>query len=598
MPIAFLHHALHAVILAYLGAGALLAGLVLAAFSALLSFWAGWTENGVMIQVGRRAFYATAAMLFAAAIVLETALLTHDFSLAYVTEHSDLATPIALVAAAFYGGQEGSLLYWALILGILGSASLVASAALGPRLAAYAAGMMAAILTFFLVVLVLVASPFDVLQIMPPDGLGLNPVLRDGGMLIHPPVVLAGFASFAVPFSFAAAALLAGRTDAAWIAHTRRFALVAWGLQSTGLVLGVSRPRLGRLLGLGPGRERRLDAMARDHGIPSLIAGSGTPRAAACLELRARHARLPARRVRHFHRAQRDRSVCPHFRDQRDLAMVPGLPRRLPRLLSRPPRIQVERPQVERGAGAGCVARGSIRLAEPAAHRRHRRGVLGHHAAPCVRTGWTGACRRRRLLRTGHWSAVSGGPPAHGGGPSHPLAPRRRALVAVAALAGGVFRGGADRAACRRCALAASAARDPVGVRGCRHRAVRVRARRRTMAPRGRRLVAGVGSHSQAAPALWRVPRPPRPRCSRHRPGSVALLAAGEGCHAPARSAGCGGRLHADLHRRPESGARRPRRARRGDEAWRSDARAGSRDLRRTRRPVAHPRRHQQHPGR
>jgi len=227
------------VTLAYLGAGALLAGLVLAAFSALLSFWAGWTENGVMIQVGRRAFYATAAMLSAAAIVLEAALLTHDFSLAYVTEHSDLATPIALVAAAFYGGQEGSLLYWALILGILGSASLVASAALGPRLAAYAAGMMAAILTFFLLVLVLVASPFDVLQITPPDGLGLNPVLRDGGMLIHPPVVLAGFASFAVPFSFAAAALLAGRTDAAWIAHTRRFALVAWGLQSTGLVLGM-----------------------------------------------------------------------------------------------------------------------------------------------------------------------------------------------------------------------------------------------------------------------------------------------------------------------------------------------------------------------
>jgi len=227
------------VILAFLGSGALLAGLVLAAFSALLSFWAGYAENGVMIQVGRRAFYATAAMILVAGVLLETALLTHDFSLAYVAEHSDLSTPIALVAAAFYGGQEGSLLYWTLILGILGSASLLASARIGLRLAAYSAGIMAAILTFFLVVLVLVASPFDVLQITPPDGLGLNPVLRDGGMLIHPPVVLAGFASFAIPFSFAAAALLAGRSDAAWIAHTRRFALVAWGLQSAGLVLGM-----------------------------------------------------------------------------------------------------------------------------------------------------------------------------------------------------------------------------------------------------------------------------------------------------------------------------------------------------------------------
>ncbi len=226
-------------ILAYLGSGALLAGLVMGGFSALLSFWAGWRENAVMVQVARRAFYASATMILLAAVLLEVALLTHDFSLAYVTEHSDLSTPMALVAAAFYGGQEGSLLYWALVLGLLGSISLVVSASLGVRVAAYAAGVMAVILSFFLFVLVVVASPFDLLAVTPPDGLGLNPVLRDGGMLIPPPVVLAGFASFAIPFSFAAAALLAGRADAAWIAHTRRFALMAWALQSTGLVLGM-----------------------------------------------------------------------------------------------------------------------------------------------------------------------------------------------------------------------------------------------------------------------------------------------------------------------------------------------------------------------
>jgi cytochrome c-type biogenesis protein CcmF len=226
-------------ILGYLGSGALLAGLVMGGFSALLSFWAGWSENAVMVQVGRRAFYGAAAMVVIASVVLELALLTHDFSLAYVTEHSDLSTPMALVAAAFYGGQEGSLLYWVLVLGVLGSVALVASSTLGVRTAAYAAGVLALIVSFFVFVLVLVASPFDLLAVTPPDGLGLNPVLRDGGMLIHPPVVLAGFASFAIPFSFAAAALLAGRTDAGWIAHTRRFALMAWALQSTGLVLGM-----------------------------------------------------------------------------------------------------------------------------------------------------------------------------------------------------------------------------------------------------------------------------------------------------------------------------------------------------------------------
>ena len=226
-------------ILADVGAGALLAGLVLGAFSTLLSFWAGRRENAVMVQVGRRAFYAAGAMVLLAAVVLEVALLTHDFTLVYVVEHSDLSTPTPLIAAAFYGGQEGSLLYWTLMLCVLGSASLLASASLGLRLAAYATGVMGTIVTFFLIVLVLVASPFDVLSITPADGLGLNPVLRDSGMLIHPPVVLAGFASFAVPFSFAAAALLANRIDAAWIAHTRRFALLAWSFQTTGLVLGM-----------------------------------------------------------------------------------------------------------------------------------------------------------------------------------------------------------------------------------------------------------------------------------------------------------------------------------------------------------------------
>src|SRR5213083_1589330 len=239
MPVALRDPALHLLILGYLGAGALLAALVLAGFSALLSFWAGWRESDLFVQVGRRAFYAATAMTVLAALVLEVALVTHDFSLAYVTEHTDLATPIALVAAAFYGGQEGSLLYWTLILGLLGSASLIASTALGGRVAAYAAGILASILAFFLFVLAVVASPFDLLSVTPPDGLGLNPILRDGGMLIHPPVVLAGFASFAIPFAFACAALMAGRADASWIRHTRRFALLAWSLQTTGLLLGM-----------------------------------------------------------------------------------------------------------------------------------------------------------------------------------------------------------------------------------------------------------------------------------------------------------------------------------------------------------------------
>src|SRR5207247_1830590 len=96
VPVALRDPALHKLILGFLGAGALLAGLVLGGFSALLSFWAGWRDSAVFVQIGRRAFYTATAMTVLATIVLETALLSHDFSLAYVAEHTDLSTPIAL----------------------------------------------------------------------------------------------------------------------------------------------------------------------------------------------------------------------------------------------------------------------------------------------------------------------------------------------------------------------------------------------------------------------------------------------------------------------------------------------------------------------
>ena len=224
-------------LLADLGSGALLAALALSVFAAVLGFASG--ARGMVLQalVARRALWAGAGAVVVAAAALEAAFLTHDFLLAYVAEHSDLATPAPLLAAGFYSGQEGSLLYWTLVLAVLGGLSLVGVG--GGRLPAYAIGVLGSILSFFLLVLNFVASPFTLLSFVPADGAGLNPLLRDGGMLIHPPFLLAGFASFGVPFSFALATLMAGQADAAWITLTRRLALLAWGLQSAGLTLGM-----------------------------------------------------------------------------------------------------------------------------------------------------------------------------------------------------------------------------------------------------------------------------------------------------------------------------------------------------------------------
>ena len=224
---------------AEVGSGLLLAALVVSIFSTGLGIWAALRRDPALAWVSRRGLYAAAIAVVLSSAVLIQALLAHDFAIAFVAEHTDMATPVAFLVAAFYGGQEGSLLYWALILSLLGSAALASASAASVTVRAWAQVIITGILSFFLIVLVIVASPFDTLSVLPPDGLGLNPLLRDEGMLIHPPFLLAGFASFAIPFSFAIAALLAREPGAGWISLTRKFALLAWGLQTVGLTLGM-----------------------------------------------------------------------------------------------------------------------------------------------------------------------------------------------------------------------------------------------------------------------------------------------------------------------------------------------------------------------
>src|SRR5215471_9521726 len=146
-------------VLAELGSAFLLASLVLVVLSAGAGVVAGRQGDGPLASVARRAFYAAAVGLVGASAVLLVALLGRDFSLAYVFEHSDRSLSLPLTAAAFYGGQEGSLLYWALLLALMGSASIAASAAASIRLTAYANAVLAGIVAFFLVVMVFVASP-------------------------------------------------------------------------------------------------------------------------------------------------------------------------------------------------------------------------------------------------------------------------------------------------------------------------------------------------------------------------------------------------------------------------------------------------------
>jgi len=187
---------------------------------------------------GRRAVLVVAALLVTAAISLIASFLQHDYGVRYVAEHSSNAMPWYYTAAAFYGGQEGSLLYWGMMLALFSSLAVVLHRRAPATLMPWVVTVLMGIEGFLLILLNFVSSAFDRLTIVPVDGQGLNPLLQDPGMLVHPPMLLMGYMSWSLPFAFAIAALITGQLDARWLRSIRRWTLAAWSIQTAGLLLG------------------------------------------------------------------------------------------------------------------------------------------------------------------------------------------------------------------------------------------------------------------------------------------------------------------------------------------------------------------------
>ncbi|MDX6475875.1 MAG: cytochrome c-type biosis protein CcmF, partial [Gaiellaceae bacterium] len=145
--------------------------------------------------------------------------------------------PTGYAISAFWGGQEGSLLLWLLILTVYGAAAVVLNRRRAPELVAWVVPVLGAVATFFAFMLVVVASPFDT-QTTPLDGAGLTPSLQNPYMVAHPPMLYLGYVGLAIPFAFAAGAMLSGRTDERWIVATRRWTLAAWMFLGFGQLLG------------------------------------------------------------------------------------------------------------------------------------------------------------------------------------------------------------------------------------------------------------------------------------------------------------------------------------------------------------------------
>ena len=210
-----------------------------AVFAILAAVAGAIRGSAALVASAKRAVLTVTFFLLLASASLIISFLVHDFGVAYVANESSLSMPWYYTLSAFYGGQEGSLLYWALMLSVFSVIFIFTSKRAPAALVPYIVATLMGIELFFLLMLITVSSPFVRLPTPPADGIGLNPLLMDPGMLIHPPMLLMGYMSFSVPFAFAVAAMITGKLGSDWLRAIRRWTLTAWAIQTTGLMLGM-----------------------------------------------------------------------------------------------------------------------------------------------------------------------------------------------------------------------------------------------------------------------------------------------------------------------------------------------------------------------
>ncbi len=177
-------------------------------------------------------------LVFLSFLALAWSFVQNDFSVLYVSQHSNSLLPTAYRVAAVWGGHEGSLLLWAFLLSLWSFSVAIFSRTLPLIMSARVLGVLGLISSGFLAFILTTSNPFD--RLLPPaaDGRDLNPLLQDVGLIIHPPMLYMGYVGFSVAFAFAIAALLSGRLDAAWARWSRPWTLVAWIFLTFGIALG------------------------------------------------------------------------------------------------------------------------------------------------------------------------------------------------------------------------------------------------------------------------------------------------------------------------------------------------------------------------
>ncbi|MBL8836332.1 MAG: heme lyase CcmF/NrfE family subunit, partial [Alphaproteobacteria bacterium] len=221
-----------------IGHYALILAFAVAFVQSVLPLMGAARGDGALMEVGRSAALAQFGLIAFAFAALTQAFVVSDFSVAAVVANSHSTKPMLYKIAGVWGNHEGSMLLWVLILALFGAAVAAFGANLPPALRARVLAVQGMTGVAFLAFIIFTSNPFARLDPAPEDGNGLNPILQDPGLAFHPPFLYLGYVGFSVVFSFAVAALIEGRVDAAWARWVRPWTLAAWTSLTLGIALG------------------------------------------------------------------------------------------------------------------------------------------------------------------------------------------------------------------------------------------------------------------------------------------------------------------------------------------------------------------------
>jgi cytochrome c-type biogenesis protein CcmF len=226
--------------MAWLGYYLLLAAFVVAAYAASMSVAGARRRSRPLVESGVGAFYLITAIMLAGSAVIVHAFVTGNFSIKYVQRYSDASLPLFYKLASYWGGLDGSIMFWVTLLSIFSAIAVYLNRERHRELIPYVVAVVSVVQMFFLFLMIVHNNPFDTfITENPTQGTGLSPLLQNFYMVIHPPTMYLGFVGLTIPFAFGMAALITGHLDDSWLHAVRRWTMIAWLFLTVGLGLGM-----------------------------------------------------------------------------------------------------------------------------------------------------------------------------------------------------------------------------------------------------------------------------------------------------------------------------------------------------------------------